>query len=162
MRVYEYDRYNGTVFQVDLLLDGAELWTHTRIDNPNYAATPGYWWTCAAHAASPATRILAPADEVTVQPFIGAPLRNAPWPETANGLLNGSLSSRELDSSYLGNIAYTGDYFLRIPPDGRRRWIAHTDAGDLGCNSIHIFLGPESGPEPGPSHFWSFETWLDL
>ena len=37
VRVYEYDRYNGTVFQVDLLLDGAELWTHTRIDNPNYA-----------------------------------------------------------------------------------------------------------------------------
>ena len=85
-----------------------------------HPSTPGYWWTCAAHAASPATRILAPADEVTVQPFIGAPLRNAPWPETANGLLNGSLASRELDSSYLGNIAYTGDYFLRIPPERRK------------------------------------------
>ena len=27
-----------------------------------------------------------------------------------------------------------------------------------GCNSIDILCGPESGP----SHFWSFETCLDL
>ena len=27
-----------------------------------------------------------------------------------------------------------------------------------GCNSIDIFIGPESGPEPDPSHFWSFEN----
>ena len=26
-----------------------------------------------------------------------------------------------------------------------------------GCNSIDIFLGPVSGPEPCPSHVWSFE-----
>ena len=86
-------------------------------------------------------------------------LRNAPWPMTANGLLNGSLASRELDSSYLGNIAYTGDYFLRIPPDGRRRWIAHTDAGDLDAdgkayvavhghdmNGTKFFTWGQSGP----------------
>ena len=30
----------------------------------------------------------------------------------------------------------------------------------LGCNSIDIFVGPESGPLPGPSHVWSFETCL--
>ena len=29
-----------------------------------------------------------------------------------------------------------------------------------GCNSIDIFLGPESGPESCLSHFWSFETYL--
>ena len=27
-----------------------------------------------------------------------------------------------------------------------------------GCNSIDIFIGPE----PCPSHFWSFETYLNL
>ena len=32
----------------------------------------------------------------------------------------------------------------------------------LGRNSIDIFLGPESCPEPGPSHIWSFETCLNL
>ena len=25
-------------------------------------------------------------------------------------------------------------------------------------NSIDIYVGPESGPEPGPSHAWSFQT----
>ena len=27
-----------------------------------------------------------------------------------------------------------------------------------GRNSIEIFVGPESGPEPGTRHVWSFET----
>ena len=31
-----------------------------------------------------------------------------------------------------------------------------------GCNSIDIFLNPESGPEPGPSHVWCFETCLNF
>ena len=34
--------------------------------------------------------------------------------------------------------------------------------GILGRNSIDIFVRPESGPEPGPSHVWSFETCLNL
>ena len=34
--------------------------------------------------------------------------------------------------------------------------------GYLGRNSIDIFLGPVTGPEPGPSHFWSFEACLNL
>ena len=32
----------------------------------------------------------------------------------------------------------------------------------LGCNSIDIFLGPVSGPEPSPSHVWSFQTYLNF
>ena len=35
-------------------------------------------------------------------------------------------------------------------------------AVEQGCNSIDISLGPESGPEPGPSHVWSFETYLNF
>ena len=27
---------------------------------------------------------------------------------------------------------------------------------DQGCNSIDIFVGPESGPEPGLSYVWSY------
>ena len=42
LRVYEFDRYNGTVYQVDLLLDGDELWTHTTVTNPNDHAILGY------------------------------------------------------------------------------------------------------------------------
>ena len=34
---------------------------------------------------------------------------------------------------------------------------------DQGRNSIGIFVGPESGPEPAcPSHVWRFETCLNL
>ena len=33
---------------------------------------------------------------------------------------------------------------------------------EQGSISIDIFFGPESGPEPGPSHVWSFETCLNL
>jgi hypothetical protein len=108
VRVYEFDRYNGTVFQVDLLLDGDELWTHAKITNPNNASVLGYWWTCAAHDATPGTRILAPASLVTVETYVGSPLRNAPWPHFDNGMLNstfgGAGANRLTDSSYLGNI----------------------------------------------------------
>ena len=32
----------------------------------------------------------------------------------------------------------------------------------LGCNSMDIYVGPESGPKPGPSHVWSFIAYLNL
>ena len=108
VRVYEFDRYKATVFQVDLLLDGDELWTHAKVSNPQAQPTLGYWWTCAAHGATPGTRILAPASLVTVETFVGSPLRNAPWPRFDNGMLNATFggvasdadgSSRLTDSS---------------------------------------------------------------
>ena len=34
--------------------------------------------------------------------------------------------------------------------------------GILGRDSIDIFVRPESGPEPCPSHVWSFQTCLNL
>ena len=42
VRVYEFDRYNATVYQVDLLLDGDELWTHVKVTNPNNDSVLGY------------------------------------------------------------------------------------------------------------------------
>ena len=41
-------------------------------------------------------------------------------------------------------------------------WYNNVRIGVLGRNAIDIFLGPESGPEPCPSHFCSFETYLNL
>lgn len=155
VRIWEYDRYNGSVYQVDMILDGAELWTHVKVTNPNRDDMLGYWWTCAAHAASPGTRILAPASEVTVETFVGSKLRNANWPAFDNGMLNSSFGGvsgqRLVDSSYLGNIAYTGDYFLRVPPESRK-WIAHV--GEDGYVAVHghpmngtkFFTWGQSGP----------------
>jgi hypothetical protein len=162
VRVYEYDRYNGTVFQVDMLLDGDELWTHVKVTNPHESSTLGYWWTCAAHTASPATRILAPASLVTVETFVGSPLRNAPWPAFDNGMLNSTFAGvggpgadRLADSSYLGNIAYTGDYFLRVP-NSSRKWIAHVDdAGDYVAVHGHAMAGTKffTWGQSGPGRF---------
>jgi hypothetical protein len=45
LRVYEYDRWNGTVWQVDLHLRGAALWAHVRLINPTDVDLVGYWWT---------------------------------------------------------------------------------------------------------------------
>ena len=45
LRIWEHDRWNGTVWQVDLHLRGASLWAHVRIINPTAAALKGYWWT---------------------------------------------------------------------------------------------------------------------
>ena len=183
VRIWEFDRYNGTVFQVDVLLDGDELWTHTKVTNPHNGSTLGYWWTCAAHTASPGTRILAPAAEVTVETYVGAPLRNAPWPYFDNGMLNSTFSgigggggggggkrrksggggggggappsSRLADSSYLGNIAYTGDYFLRVP-NASRNWIAHVDdSGEYVAVHGHTMAGTKffTWGQSGPGRF---------
>ena len=157
VRVYDFDRYNGTVFQVDLLLDAnSTLWTHAKVTNPNNGSVLGYWWTCAAHTSTPGTRIIAPAEEVTVETYVGSPLRNAPWPAFDNGMLNstfgGEGGERLVDSSYLGNIAYTGDYFLRVP-SASRKWIAHVDDGGEyvavhghPLNGTKFFTWGQSGP----------------
>ena len=57
------ERIRGVVFQVDLWLPSTSpvLLARTRIRNLNDAATPMYWWTNAAVALTPQTRVLAPA-----------------------------------------------------------------------------------------------------
>ena len=61
LRVYEYDRYNSSVWQVDILLTADELWVHPKITNTRDMDLRGYWWTCVAVPATPSTRILSPA-----------------------------------------------------------------------------------------------------
>jgi hypothetical protein len=95
VRVYEFDRFNGTVWQVDIFLLGHTLWVHPKITNPNEATVPGYWWT---NAGLPTTtkygvcrpkagleygelgsRALVPARHV-VNSAAGRGLSLAPWP----------------------------------------------------------------------------------
>ena len=38
-----FDRFNGTVWQVDIFLEGTKLWIHPKVTNPNAAPVPGYW-----------------------------------------------------------------------------------------------------------------------
>ena len=60
LRVGEFDRWNNTAWQVDMLLDGDRLFVHPKISNPNSHAVPGYWWTSAAFRSTPKTRVVAP------------------------------------------------------------------------------------------------------
>jgi len=144
LRVYEFDRYNGTTWQVDMLLyDGAFL-AHPRITNPTDVDLRGYWWTCVAVEALPSTRIYAPATHVAETSR--DPMRNAPWPYFAEAIENASFTGYEnkwmTDNSYLGNHQI-GDMFLRIPAPGSSSnapptpYIAHNQADDHGFTLVH-------------------------
>jgi hypothetical protein len=129
VRVYEYDRYNSTVWQVDILVDDDELWTRPRITNPTDADLRGYWWTCVAHTSTPNSRVISPADETMITSV--GPLRSAPWPyyaETKNTSFSGLDDVWLQDHSYVGNIVW-GDLFHHIPED-KRKYIMNVEAED--------------------------------
>jgi hypothetical protein len=50
LRIYEWDRWNSTTWQVDLALDGEALLISVTIDNPTSNDTPGY---CASAGLDP-------------------------------------------------------------------------------------------------------------
>ncbi len=64
LRVYEFDRRNGSTWQVDMMLVNDTFIIHPRISNPTEVDLKGYWWTCVAVPATPSTRILSPATHV--------------------------------------------------------------------------------------------------
>ena len=53
IRIYEYDRFNSTIWQVDLLLTNTSTtspsshaaWIHVKLINPTKDNLRGYWWT---------------------------------------------------------------------------------------------------------------------
>ncbi len=81
LRVYDYDRVNNTVWQVDLFADdylGGTVFAHVSIHNPNKEEDlNGYWWTNVAQKVTVAgnERIILPASYDT-----GGAQANTPWP----------------------------------------------------------------------------------
>lgn len=157
IRVYEYDRYNSTTWQVDMLLDGDEFWAHPKMTNPTDVDLRGYFWVCAAHSVTPASRVVAPADHVAES--CTGQIRDAPWPyfaETLNTTFTGlppplGTDIWKQDHSYLGNIVW-GDFFLRIPKE-KDRYIMHVDGKDAysvyhghPLNGTKFFTWGNSGP----------------
>jgi len=125
LRVFEFDRLNGTVWQVDIVLRGATLFVHPKITNPSTKDLRGYWWTCVAVPSTPETRIITPATHVaeTSRLVVG----DAPWPHFAEAIENASFAAQARDNSYLGNHPSSGDFFLRIPllPPEQQPFIGH-------------------------------------
>jgi hypothetical protein len=70
LRVYEFDRYNGTVWQVDMIISNGTFFAHPRITNPTAVDLRGYWWTCVAVHAEPSTRIFSPATHVAETRYV--------------------------------------------------------------------------------------------
>ena len=46
LRIYEFDRFNETYFQVDMLVRGGTLFAHPKLFNPHQHNLTGYWWAC--------------------------------------------------------------------------------------------------------------------
>ena len=146
VRVWEYDRLNGTVWQVDVLIHGDKLFAHPKITNPTAVELPGYWWTCVAMPIdSPKTRVITPA-ELSIN---GGSC--APWPNGGLGAANTSFRGPDLgqcaeaaggmgtcawqsDLSFLGNIPHSNDFFMHID-EGTDPWIAH--AREDGFTVVH-------------------------
>jgi len=132
LRVYEFDRYNGTTWQVDMMVVNDSVIVHPRVTNPTDVDLRGYWWTCVAVESKPSTRVFAPATHVA-ENSRGA-MRNAPWPVFADAIENASFAGYQgkwpTDNSYLGNHQL-GDMFLRIQEDKvYTPYIAHTQTDE--------------------------------
>jgi hypothetical protein len=153
LRVYEFDRYNGTVWQVDMVIANSSFIAHPKITNPTDVDLRGYWWTCVAIDAHPSTRIFTPATHVAETSR--EPMRDAPWPYFAEAQENATFSGYQgaalTDNSYLGNHQI-GDMFLRIPDTVYTPYIAHTQEDGFvlvhghPLNGTKFFTWGQSGP----------------
>lgn len=140
LRIYEFDRFNATMFQVDMLLYNGTLWAHPKTFNPNPTPLDGYWWTCVGQkftsptqnckpsAGNPGSRIIAPATDNWNTGVNGGP-RVGPWPNYNAHCCNDAGKSYDplsfgmglvtADMSYMHNQLTSADIFFDIPSELR-------------------------------------------
>ncbi|XAS68265.1 DUF5107 domain-containing protein [Micrococcaceae bacterium Sec5.7] len=116
LRMWEFDRLREVVFQVDAWLpeDSAVLFVAVRIRNPNELPVPMYWWSNAAIPESPATRVIAPAEEAFATGYPAGISRVRP------------ANHGGIDATWPARNPHAADYFFDLQPD-QRRWIAAAD-----------------------------------
>ena len=125
LRLWEWERLRGVVFQVDLWLPvaSAVLLATTRIRNLNDAVTPMYWWTNAAIAVRPDTRVLAPAVRACRTEHPNG-LRVVAVPDGGDG-----------DVTFPSRHVHAADFFYDIAPD-QRPWIAALERDGSGIAHV--------------------------
>jgi hypothetical protein len=126
LRLYEYERLRGVVFQLDAWLpeDGSFLKVHVRTHNPGPDAVPMWWWSNAAVPETPDVRVVAPARTAWHYRYDGDRLRQTDLP-----LHEGA------DVSYPGRAADAAEYFFRTT--GRARpWVAALGADGYGLAQV--------------------------
>ncbi|HEY8454531.1 MAG TPA: DUF5107 domain-containing protein [Actinopolymorphaceae bacterium] len=113
LRMWEWERLRGVVFQIDAWLSAQEpaLFVHVRITNPQTCDVPMYWWSNTAVPERPDLRVLTPASQAYDIGYDGTvrviPTATAPW-------------------SYPATCPQAADYFFDLAdlPAGGRPWIA--------------------------------------
>ncbi|MEG2930489.1 MAG: DUF5107 domain-containing protein [Ruthenibacterium sp.] len=120
LRMYEYERIRGVVYQMDFWLDAQApvLYAAMRVTNPAAKVTPMYWWSNIAAQQYENGRVLVPASEAFTSDR--SSVRKVPVP-----MVNG------VDVSHYNNIPHQVDYFFNIPPEAPK-FIANVDADGYG------------------------------
>lgn len=121
LRLYEWERLRGLVFQVDAWLpDGsAALLVRVRVVNPGDYTVPMYWWTNIAVPESDDVRVLAPAG-TAYQFSYDKRLRVVDVPEASG-----------TDVTYPAHATDSADYFFECDR-AERPWIAAVDGQGRG------------------------------
>ncbi len=120
LRMYEYERIRGCVYQMDFFLpEGSRrLFGRMRIVNPTPRTTPMYWWTNIAVRENPEARDIIDATE-TYNNAGGRVGKNAvPYRDG-------------LDITYPSNNPIAIDYFWKIPKESRK-YTAYIDKDGYG------------------------------
>ncbi|GIG60943.1 hypothetical protein Lfu02_53150 [Longispora fulva] len=148
LRVWEFERVNGTPYQIDFCLPPGShrLFVHVRITNPTDGTVPVYWWSNIAVPVD--CRVVAPADhsyrydytrELTL---IEAPVHDGH------------------DYSHPAEATHAADYFFKLDTD--EPWIAAVgpDGHGLVQQSTARLTGRKLfvwGDSPGGRHW---QDWL--
>ncbi|MFK0193232.1 DUF5107 domain-containing protein [Kitasatospora sp. NPDC090308] len=121
LRMWEYERIRGVVFQIDACLpdDSPVLLVHVRITNPREHTVPMYWWSNIAVPEAPDVRVLAPADAAW-QFSYDRRVRRVALPAPDGTDLSRTTFARD-----------AADYFFDLPA-GRRRWVTALDGSGRG------------------------------
>jgi uncharacterized protein DUF5107 len=113
LRMWEYERLRGTVYQVDAWLPAGAgaLRVHVRVRNTTDATAPVYWWSNTA--VPERVRVLAPAERAFCTSYDGSVVVR-PFAEI---------------ESYPPRNPHAGDYFFDTADTGRPWIVAVDDAG---------------------------------
>lgn len=116
LRMYNYERISGVVYQMDFWLEqnAPALNCHMTVTNPTDGVVPMYWWSNIASPFYPGGRLLVPAHKAYSYREGAVVKVEIPCPEPG------------LDVSRYEELPTQRDYFFALD-QGAPRWIAHLD-----------------------------------
>ncbi|GHV94781.1 hypothetical protein AGMMS50293_11010 [Spirochaetia bacterium] len=110
LRLWEFERQTRLFWRIEFTLpeDSAALFAYTRIENPDAADKPLYWWTNAAVPQTPGVRVFSASDEV---------IYIVPGTEKVKTMSGGRLPDLQVlpgvDASYPALSDYSNEYFFQ-------------------------------------------------